>query len=376
MSVICVASLKGGVGKTSLSINLGHALAKRCCRSLLIDLDPSSHATRYIKVGQYNKKSSKANSKDDTSQVALESPLARLFLSLSSNSDELTSDSLLDIAVDAQISLVERLREKYDIMKGGPETRHFYWGKAARSFSNLFPLLLEEFKDSYDHIIIDTAPDLNVVSRTAIAASDIVVVPVDPSMMSINSLEEIVTNCAHIKGPVWSIIRTMVTKNAKRVSEMSIERLRQNHAVKDTPTHSNRLSFMDDFDDDDMETMDGFVSLIRDYEQTTGSVVNGHTNGNISNISRTTTNGSNGNSYPSCVNPIYLLNSIVYRTEHQNRLSFLGRTAFDQNDTLKLSDQYAQVAREVEEILSVVTEQEEDLTDGNTVTHAACSQWA
>lgn len=372
MSVICVASLKGGVGKTSLSINLGHALAKRCCRSLLIDLDPSSHATRYIKMGQFKSEQSKSE------QSVAESPLARLFLSLSGSSEEVTSDSLLDIAVDARISLVERLREKYDIMKGGPEVRHFYWGKAARSFSSLFPLLIEEFKDSYDHIIIDTAPDLNVVSRTAIAASDIVVVPVDPSMMSINSLEEIVANCAHIKGPVWSVIRTMVTKNAKRISEMSTERLRQNHAIRDTPV--NDRAFMDDFDDDDMETVDGFVSLIRDYEQTSNGQnggksssyllgANGHTNG------ATNGNGSiNGTSSSS--NPIYLLNSIVYRTEHQNRLSFLGRTSFDQNDTSKLADQYAQVAREVEEVLSVVTEQEDGDVSSGDIAHAACSQWA
>ncbi|HQH27456.1 MAG TPA: hypothetical protein PLP17_08680, partial [Oligoflexia bacterium] len=62
--------------------------------------------------------------------------------------------------------------------------------------------------------------------------------------------------------------------------------------------------------------------------------------------------------------PIYLLNSVVYRTEDQNKLTFLGKTAFDLRATAKLAEQYLGVARELEQILSYVAQDDAlDLPD-------------
>ena len=63
--------------------------------------------------------------------------------------------------------------------------------------------------------------------------------------------------------------------------------------------------------------------------------------------------------------PIYLLNSFINRTEQQNRLSFLNKTAFDGRDTGALSLQYAHLAKEIEDLISVVSESDV-LTDTST----------
>jgi len=46
MSIVCFASLKGGVGKTTLALNVSAAFAERGCKTLIIDLDPTAHSTR------------------------------------------------------------------------------------------------------------------------------------------------------------------------------------------------------------------------------------------------------------------------------------------------------------------------------------------
>jgi hypothetical protein len=73
-------------------------------------------------------------------------------------------------------------------------------------------------------------------------------------------------------------------------------------------------------------------------------------------------------------NPIYLLNSIIYRTENQNRLSFLGATSFDREDTKALAEQYRALAREVEEMLALTSEQLSDFQD-SPMPELMCSQF-
>ena len=69
MGIICFTSLKGGVGKTSLSSNVAHAFTQRGATTLLIDLDPTGHATRLFRTP----------SEKDIADI--ESPLARFLLS-------------------------------------------------------------------------------------------------------------------------------------------------------------------------------------------------------------------------------------------------------------------------------------------------------
>ena len=50
--------------------------------------------------------------------------------------------------------------------------------------------------------------------------------------------------------------------------------------------------------------------------------------------------------------PIYLLRSLLYRTESQNQLTFTGKTALDSRQTSALAEQYLSVAKEVESLLA------------------------
>lgn len=363
MGLITFGSLKGGVGKTSLSVNVAHAFAERGCETLLIDLDPMAHASRFFSV-----KASTRSSSGKTAAVEgprVESPLARLFLTCDldpqssdsgadgsavasasaasgSEQEEPPLGSCVEAAIDSSIALVQPVRPQLAMIPAGPELRHFLWGRGARTFKNLFGRLLEELRCNYDYIVIDTPPDFNVLTRNAIAVSDLVVVPVDSSAMSIHGLEEIVSSASHIKGPTWTIIRSMVNRQASRVQRLSVDRLQRNLSLRSS-------SELDDDDADDTDVPDisnpeVFISMIEERDRR-----------NAERQSRPNSFGATKPSFPNnpmTESPLYLLNSVIYRSEEQNRLSFLGKTVFDARGGSALRDQFGSVARELEQMLS------------------------
>lgn len=344
MGIICFASLKGGVGKTTLSVSVASAFAQRGCQTLLIDLDPAEHASRFFRVeqvGEYRRP---------------ESPLARLLLAGDVENRAQTTGGIIGAAMAERVPLVVPIRPRFAIIPSGSELRHFLWGRGARMFKTLFPKLLEELNCSYDYIIIDTPPDYNVLTRSSIGVSDLVVVPVDTSAMSIHCLEELVNQCSHIKGPIWSILRTMVNRQASRIQKLSTERLGKNLSLRSSDEMGEDDE--DELSEVDIENPEAFISLLEQREdgENCGSSL-GSPDQNMRNDS-----------------PIYLLNSVVYRTEQQNRLSFIGKTAFDDRSTRKLAAQYATVARELEQILSLHEEAESLLPVDDFMPQAVASR--
>lgn len=317
MGVICFASLKGGVGKTSLSLNVAGAFAERGCQTLLIDLDPSGHATRFF-LPPHAK-----------NQQLPESPIARLFLSADPDSGAKRTDSVVESALTLGVSMITPVRPRLALLPAGAELRHLLWGRGARAFSQLFPVLVEELLSSYDYIVIDTPPDYNVLTRNAIAVSSLVSVPVDPSAMSIHCLEDIIASSQHIKGPTWSILRTMVNRQASRLQRLSSNRLRENLRI--SASSELEPEEEDEYGDSGIENADHFISMFDRPVFTEAA------------------DGQNQN-------PIYLLDHLIYRSELQNKLTFTGKLAFDTRETKKLAEQYLAVAKELDEILAYLEE--------------------
>ncbi len=302
MGVICFSSLKGGVGKTSLSINIAAAFAARGGETLLIDLDPAAHTTRFF-------------SKNRTID---ESPLPRILL----NPEIKDSSSILEFSLSKKINLLRSVRDRLVLMPGGPELRHFFWGKGIQSVKDNFARLIAELNLSFDYIVIDTAPDLNILVRNAIAASDIAIVPVDGSVMSVDCLNQLLGDVAHIDGPQWGIVRSMFSRKATKLRELSETSIRENLAVRDLDQEETGI-YMDRLSDSSSESTD----------------------------------------------PIYLLDSVIYRTEEQNKLSYKAQTAFESKITKKLAKEYLTLSKELDALLMVVEEQNDTSTgpdDGNS----------
>ena len=186
MQVVSVINYKGGVGKTSLTANLGGELAWRGKRVLLIDLDAQASLTfSFIKPDEWSA-NYEAGGTIKTWFDAYDSgtpvDLATLIETPARISQKLSGRGTLDVIyshlglINVDLELATKL--------GGANL-----AQAKRNFISVHRRLsdaLQEISDNdlYDVVLIDCPPNFNIVTKTAIIASDYILVPTRPDELS------------------------------------------------------------------------------------------------------------------------------------------------------------------------------------------------
>ena len=177
--IITIANQKGGVGKTTLTINLGISLSRMGKRVCLIDCDPQANLTMILGYHKPN---------------TLPVTLPQLILDLA-NSDFKPEQS-------------ELLKKREYILRGlnidfipssikltGVE--NIIINEINRE--NVLKKIISCIKDDYDYILIDTMPSLNLITVNALNAADSVIIPMQSHYLSAKGLELLLTTIERIK---------------------------------------------------------------------------------------------------------------------------------------------------------------------------------
>ena len=165
--VISIANQKGGVGKTTTTVNLGTILARKGKKVLLIDADPQGNATSGLGVEK---------------EVEF------------STYDVLVNDTEIDDAI--QETIIKNLKVcPSNINLAGAEVELV----SMMSREQRLKEKLEEAREKFDYILIDCPPSLGLITLNSFTASDSVLIPVQCEYYALEGLGQLINTINLVK---------------------------------------------------------------------------------------------------------------------------------------------------------------------------------
>ena len=170
--VITIANRKGGVGKTTTTLNLAYSLKELGKKVLVIDLDPQANLTRCFDVG-------------NTENIKTIGHL--LITELEEEENYLAEDYI--ISYD-NIDIIPS-----SVYLSAVETQMRIETGSERILSEI----VNQVKECYDYILIDTSPSLNILTINAFCASDSVLIAADTQLFAVVGINELLKTVKKIK---------------------------------------------------------------------------------------------------------------------------------------------------------------------------------
>ncbi len=215
---ISVANQKGGVGKTTTSINLAAALANKGYRTLLVDLDPQGNATLTFLEG---------------------AEIPRSVYDLLVEPD-ITAE---DVVVPTPVENLSLISARISLAKAE--------AKLIGEFDSHFRLKdkLSTVQDAFDFVVIDTPPTLGILTVNALVASTHLLVPIQSSYYALEGTDDLLDTYEKIKSrpnPDLQFMGVVITIHDKRTIlgrdiQKRIREVFGNKVFKTTISRSVRL---------------------------------------------------------------------------------------------------------------------------------------
>ena len=243
MRTIAVHTSKGGVGKTTLTVNISYELAKQGHKVLVIDLDDQANSSLYLGVNKADK-FNKAKSIDEFNQILQEFKQRKEVIDfLKADVDSPDFNYREYIIEDSPFNdFIKRTGSpgKIDVLPGSYRTKEdeslaqVAGGGGIRQNRLYRALQVSEISSVYDYVMIDTPPSLTMVGNNGLYAARYLIIPTQMEYFSVYGVTSVIGNIKKTvqfdtdgkRGKVLGIV-PMMTDSRNRINKFANELLRQ-----------------------------------------------------------------------------------------------------------------------------------------------------
>ena len=166
--IIAVANQKGGVGKTTTSINLAACLAEKGKKVLAVDMDPQGNLTSGLGVD-----------KDSVEKSIYELIIGEVDIKEVINKEVLKNLDIIPTSIDLSAAEIELI---------GVDDKEYILRNA-----------IDQVKDQYDFVIIDCPPSLSMLTINAMTTADSVIVPIQCEYYALEGLSQLIHTVELVK---------------------------------------------------------------------------------------------------------------------------------------------------------------------------------